>query len=129
MFHEVDRVLKPGGSFIFTDPMEADDCPEGVLQPVYDRIHLSSLGSIKYYKQTAAKLGFELVEAKEMTHNLRTHYARVGEELKANYDELAGISSKQYLDRMIVGLDNWVKAADNGWLAWGILHFRKPAKN
>jgi sarcosine/dimethylglycine N-methyltransferase len=31
---EVDRILKPGGSFIFTDPMQADDCPPRVLQPV-----------------------------------------------------------------------------------------------
>jgi glycine/sarcosine/dimethylglycine N-methyltransferase len=25
---EVFRVLKPGGEFIFTDPMQADDCPK-----------------------------------------------------------------------------------------------------
>jgi ubiquinone/menaquinone biosynthesis C-methylase UbiE len=42
---EVDRVLKPGGELVFTDPMQADDCPDGVLQPVLDRIHLESLGS------------------------------------------------------------------------------------
>jgi cysteine sulfinate desulfinase/cysteine desulfurase-like protein len=28
-------------------------------------------------------------------------------------------------DRMLAGLDHWVKAADAGHLAWGILHFRK----
>ncbi|SMF51769.1 glycine/sarcosine N-methyltransferase [Tistlia consotensis] len=129
VFQEALRVLKPGGSFIFTDPMQADDCPEGVLQPVYDRIHLESLGSFGSYRETAEKLGFETVELVELTGNLRTHYARVGEELKANYEELAGLSSRSYLDRMLVGLDNWVKAADQGWLAWGILHFRKPARN
>ncbi|MEX2629183.1 MAG: methyltransferase domain-containing protein [Tistlia sp.] len=129
VFREVDRVLRPGGSFIFTDPMQADDCPEGVLQPVYDRIHLESLGSFAFYRETAEKLGFEVVALQPLTDNLRTHYARVGEELKANYDELAGLSSREYLDRMLVGLDNWVKAADEGWLAWGILHFRKPLKS
>ena len=45
---EVDRVLKPGGEFIFTDPMQADDCPDGVLQSVLDRIHLDTLGSVSY---------------------------------------------------------------------------------
>ncbi|PWG74813.1 SAM-dependent methyltransferase, partial [Enterococcus hirae] len=34
---EAFRVLKPGGHLIFTDPMQADDVPDGVLQPVYDR--------------------------------------------------------------------------------------------
>jgi sarcosine/dimethylglycine N-methyltransferase len=38
---EVNRVLKPmAGRFVFTDPMRADDCPEGVLDPILARIHL-----------------------------------------------------------------------------------------
>jgi len=32
IIEEVARVLKPGGLFIFTDPMMADDCPDGVLK-------------------------------------------------------------------------------------------------
>jgi len=27
---------------------------------------------------------------------------------------------------MIAGLGHWVDAADQGYLAWGILHLRKP---
>jgi glycine/sarcosine/dimethylglycine N-methyltransferase len=122
---EVHRVLKKGGQFIFTDPMQADDCPEGVLQPVYDRIHLQSLGSFKFYKEAAEKLGFETLDMVDLTPNLRHHYARVGEELRSNYDGLVGQVSRTYLDRMLVGLDNWVKAADSGYMAWGILRFRK----
>ena len=33
---------------------------------------------------------------------------------------------QEYLDKMAIGLENWVKAADNGHLAWGIQLFRKP---
>ena len=102
-------MLKPGGEMIITDPMQADDVPEGVLQPVYDRIHLESLGSPGYYREIAEKLGFELVEFADLTPNLRTHYARVGEDLRANYDHVASVSSKAFLDRMLQGLDNWVK--------------------
>ncbi|HZL92030.1 MAG TPA: methyltransferase domain-containing protein, partial [Vicinamibacterales bacterium] len=29
VFREVDRVLRRGGEFIFTDPMQADTCPPG----------------------------------------------------------------------------------------------------
>ncbi|HBC08647.1 MAG TPA: SAM-dependent methyltransferase, partial [Rhodospirillaceae bacterium] len=35
---EISRVLAPGGHVIFTDPMQADDVPDGVLQPILDRI-------------------------------------------------------------------------------------------
>jgi sarcosine/dimethylglycine N-methyltransferase len=52
----------------------------------------------------------------------------VREELLANYDKLReNGASAQYLDKMAVGLESWVKAADQGHLAWGIQLFRKPA--
>ena len=124
---EVYRVLKPGGHFIFTDPMQADDVPEGVLQPVYDRLQLTSLGSMRFYREAASAHGFETVAQNDMTDHLRTHYDRVREDLVANYDKLRESgASVEYLDKMIVGLEKWVKAADAGYLAWGIQVFRKP---
>ena len=125
MIAEIARVLKPGGEFVFTDPMQADDCPKGVLQPVYDRIHLTSLGSVRFYREAAARHGLELVDVRPMPEQLRNHYARVHVELKARYDEMVKVASKDYVDRMLVGLQNWVDAADKGYLNWGIMHFRK----
>lgn len=126
VFSEVFRVLKPGGRFVFTDPMQADDCPPGVLQPVYDRIHLKSLGSFAYYRRTAAEIGFDERDVIDLTPQLRVHYHRVGEDLKARYHTLSATVSTDYMDRMLLGLENWVTAADSGYLAWGILHFQKP---
>jgi len=124
---EVDRVLVPGGSFIFTDPMQADDCPPGALQPVLDRLHLESLGSIAFYRQEAARLGWEPVEILDLTPQLVTHYTRVRQELASRRASLAGAVSDAYMDRMIKGLGHWIDAGDSGLLAWGILHFRKAA--
>ncbi|WP_043755772.1 SAM-dependent methyltransferase [Imhoffiella purpurea] len=123
---EVDRVLKPGGEFIFTDPMQADDCPEGVLAPVLDRIHLQSLGSFAFYREQARRLGWEEVGVIEMTEQLVTHYQRVADELQAKRASLAGLVSDGYIDRMLTGLGNWVEGGRRGWLAWGVMHFRKP---
>ncbi len=123
---EVARVLKPGGEFIFTDPMQSDDLTdESVLQPIYDRIHLSSLGSVRFYRETLDMLGMETVGIETFTPQLRTHYARVRDELAARRDELEGSVSADYIDRMLVGLQNWVDGADKGYLAWAIMHFRK----
>ncbi|WP_417766649.1 methyltransferase domain-containing protein [Stappia sp.] len=127
VLQEAWRVLKPGGHFIFTDPMQADDVPEGMLQPVYDRLNLTSLGSFRFYREAARSIGFEILAQDDMTSQLRTHYARVREELLANYDALIeNNASAGYLDKMALGLENWVKAADAGHLAWGIQLFRKP---
>lgn len=124
---EAFRVLRPGGEMVFTDPMQADDVPNDVLQPVYDRLNLPDLGSMRFYREAAQAVGFEVLDQIDLVDNLRTHYDRIREELEARRGELEQKSSAAYLDRMLVGLRNWVDAADNGYLAWGIQRFRKPA--
>jgi len=123
---ETWRILKPGGQLIFTDPMQADDCPEGVLGPILDRLHLPSLGSIGFYRQTAKEIGFEEIEVNDMSRQLPRHYGRVREELLSRYDEITQAVSKEYVDRMLKGLQHWVDGGNAGHLAWAILHFRKP---
>ncbi len=124
---EAARVLRAGGELIFTDPMQADDSPEGVLQAVLERIHLTSLGSIGFYRETATALGLREVSIEPMIEHLINHYSRVREELSTSREELDGKVTDAYIDRMLSGLDHWVEAGRNGYLDWGILHFRKPA--
>lgn len=121
---EVRRVLRPGGRFIFTDPMQSDDCPDGVLQPILDRIQLSTLGSFAFYRAELARRGFRELAVEPLTGQLRTHYWRVGQELERRYDEAVSLSGRTYVDNMIRGLRHWVDGADQGYLAWGIMDFR-----
>lgn len=127
VLNEVNRVLRPGGEFIFTDPMQADNCPEGVLKPVLDRIHLDTLGSFAFYREQAQRLGWEELQVIDLTEQLVNHYTRVRQELAIRREELAGMVSEEYIDRMLLGLKHWVDAGDSGYLSWGIMHFRKPA--
>ena len=123
---EVSRVLKPGGDFIFTDPMLADDIDDAsAFHSIYDRIHLPDMDSIGFYRATLEDLGFETVEIEDLTHQLRNHYSRVREELKARRHALEDQISADYAERMLNGLKHWVEGADAGQLAWGVLHFRK----
>jgi len=125
VFDEIDRVLKPGGELIFTDPMQADDCPDGVLQAVLDRIHLDSLGSFAFYREQARRLGWQELHVEDLTHQLVRHYSRVREELERRQEELKKIVSADYIERMSQGLGHWIEAGEKGYLAWGIMHFRK----
>jgi len=127
VLEEVARVLKPGGDFLFTDPMQADDCPPGVLQPVLDRIHLDSLGSFAFYRQAAATVGLAEMEIEELTPQLTRHYTRIRDQLSKQRTALSGKVSAAYIERMLTGLQNWVDAGVAGRLAWGIMHFRKQA--
>jgi sarcosine/dimethylglycine N-methyltransferase len=121
---EIARVLKPGGELIFTDPMQADALSDpSPLKPIYDRIHLSDLASIGFYREELSARGFEEVSVEELTGHMRTHYTRVSEELDARRDEIG--ASNAFVDRMLKGLGHWVSGAEDGLLAWGIMHFRK----
>ena len=122
---EADRILRPGGTFVFTDPMQADDCPPGVLQPVLDRLHLDSLGSFRFYREQARKLDWTEVSVQDLTPQLVMHYTRVRQDLAIRREELSGRISDTYVDRMIAGLGHWIDAGSSGHLAWGILHFKK----
>ncbi|NIQ95245.1 MAG: class I SAM-dependent methyltransferase [Desulfuromonadales bacterium] len=122
---EVARVLKPGGRFIFTDPMQTDDCPEGVLQPILDRIHLETLGSPGFYRDMAEKVGLEEERFEEHHEQLPRHYARVLKETERVEKDLSQTVSQAYIERMKKGLQHWVDGGNNGYLAWGIFCFRK----
>jgi sarcosine/dimethylglycine N-methyltransferase len=125
VLEEVARVLKPGGQFVFTDPMQADNCPDGVLQPILDRIHLSSLGSPRFYRDTAGKLGMSEKLFDEMTQQLVKHYSRVLQETERREDDLQKVVSRAYIERMKKGLGHWIDGGKNGYLAWGTFVFVK----
>ena len=126
VFAEVARVLAKGGHFIFTDIMQHESCDPEALQPILDRIHLDSLGSLETYRKLASMLGLEEVEWTDLTPQLSNHYARVLKEVEGNFEQLNRSCSEDYLNRMKVGLKHWVEGGKSGNLAWGILHFKKP---
>lgn len=125
VLREAVRVLKPGGRFIFTDPMQSDDCPAGVLQPILDRIHLSTLASPKFYRDVLSSLGMAEVQFEEHTPQLVNHYSRVLRETQNRQRELEKIVSKEYIERMKRGLQHWIDGGKKGYLCWGIFAFRK----
>lgn len=123
---EVARVLKPGGLFVFHDPMQADGLSDTrALQPIYDRIHLPDLASVGYYREELTRRGFLEVETELLTDQLGTHYRRVREELLARKTELGLPDS--FVTRMSAGLGHWVEGAAKGYLAWAIMLYRKNA--
>ena len=123
VFSEVSRVLNEDGEFVFTDPMKADECPDDVLQPILDRLHLDSLGSPDYYRHTANEARLREVSFENHTEHLPTHYARVLQETEKREDELSSAISEDYLGRMKKGLGHWIEGGRSGHLAWGIYHF------
>ena len=127
VFEEVNRVMKPRGEFIFTDPMQRIGVDKKDLEPVLARIHLDTMGSIDDYEQYGQKLGWEVIEVEEKQHCLIDHYSNVKKNLQSRETELADLISKEYMERMQQGLQHWVDAAQNNAITWGILRFRRTS--
>jgi sarcosine/dimethylglycine N-methyltransferase len=126
VFEEVNRVLASGGRFVFTDPMAAPDADVGGLQPILDRIKLSSLGDIETYRKYARALGWEEVVWEDHTNQLVNHYSKIKSRLIADYDDLVHHCSQEYLENMKTGLQHWIDGGKAGTLQWGIVVFQKP---
>lgn len=122
---EAARVMKPGAELVFTDPMQADGCSEGSLQPILDRLHLTSLASPSFYRTSAAANGLVELGFEDLTHQLVNHYSRVLASTEARGKELLESISGDYLERMKAGLRHWVDGGREGRLAWGVFHFRR----
>ncbi|MQA12324.1 MAG: methyltransferase domain-containing protein [Pseudonocardiaceae bacterium] len=122
VLEEVNRVLRAGGDFIFTDPMAADGVNKQSLQPILDRLHLDSMGSPGFYRRELSRLGMKSVDFEDHSPQLPTHYGRVLDETERREHEVSEHVSTEYLTRMKTGLRNWVNGGNADNLAWGIFH-------
>lgn len=123
VFQEVARVLKPEGRFIFTDVMQSDDCPIGVLEDALERFQLKALGSIKQYKRLANRADLEQVLIKKMPEQLTKHYTMLLEKLKQQ--KVTKKPDRAFLQKTITGMEKLLEAGEKGYLTWGILQFQK----
>jgi len=124
VFEEIKRVLKPGGEFIFTDPMQSSTCPPGLLQPAFDRLGIKNMGSVEFYRQTAQNGGFEELHFIDLSPNVPIHYRRFKAEVTKRYEELVQITSTEFVDKTLNSIDPWIEYYDRGYMQWGILHFK-----
>ena len=120
------RILKPGGTFIFSDPMQTADADPDALQPVLERIHLDTLGSVPFYRDVTKRYGLEERQIMMLSEHLPSHYGRVLREIERREDEMVGLCGQDYIDHMKKGLRHWVENGRAGNLEWGILVFQKP---
>jgi sarcosine/dimethylglycine N-methyltransferase len=119
---EIARVLRPGGQVVFTDPMAVDGLDQSSIQPILDRIALSTMATPGFYTDGLAQRGFTGVQFLDHAEHLPTHYRRVREELVAHEEELSSSISGPYLSAMKAGLQHWVDGGRTGKLTWGIVH-------
>jgi sarcosine/dimethylglycine N-methyltransferase len=123
---EAARILRPGGWMIFSDIMQEEVlASEEDMQPIYDRINLSKMGTISNYKAALEECGFTNISTDLHSENISTHYGHV---LEVTQDKGKSIGlSESYLTSAMAGLKVW-KEKSPGNIVWGIIAAQKTHK-
>jgi sarcosine/dimethylglycine N-methyltransferase len=124
VFKEVARVLRKGGDFIFTDPIQRRNADASAMRPILDRLGLTSMATVRGYQDIAGQIGWEDLGFLDLTPHLETHYSRVLEETVHQEAELRMRVGYPFIERTKLGLRHWIEGARLGSLQWGIFHFR-----
>jgi sarcosine/dimethylglycine N-methyltransferase len=124
---EAARVLKPGALFVFTDIMQTDTASVDQLQPVYDRLQLVDMGSLRQYREWGSRYNLQFVSFDDQSQQLAEHYCEVMKNLEGMREALSGKVSEEFVKKMAQGLEAWVETTQEGsdLMAWGVLTFKK----
>ena len=123
VFAEVFRVLRPGGTFAFSDILTGDNADSAMVEAAFARIGARVGSTVSDYQAMAREAGFELSFVEERPDDIRTHYDKLAGQLEKPIDGLdadAKASISQSIGR-------WQAALAGGHITWGCFVARKPA--
>ncbi|MFJ8477456.1 methyltransferase domain-containing protein [Kitasatospora sp. NPDC094011] len=124
---EAVRVLRPGGHLVFTDLMAASPDHQEALRPFCERLRIGDLATPDFYRARLAGLGITGAAFDDLSAHVPVHYARLRDEVGRRAEELADRGGPEQLERLRTNLDHCLEACEEGLLAWGLFHGRKPA--
>lgn len=121
--NEASRILKPGGWMIFSDIMQQEVVDKAEMKPIYDRIHLSRMGTVSNYKEAMEGAGFENFHFLDSgSSNISSHYGTVLRVLEEKGNELG--FSKEFQEKMGAGLKVWRDLGSKN-IVWGFVIAQK----
>jgi sarcosine/dimethylglycine N-methyltransferase len=124
---ECYRVLKPGGTLIFSDILVRHDTPQADRERLYARLNTVDIWDLPDYEEGLQRHGFELLKAEDHSQYVAPTYGGVVGKVRENRSELVDRIGEETVEKTIAALDFWVESADAGKVGWGIFLARRPS--
>ncbi|MFW6195437.1 MAG: methyltransferase domain-containing protein [Chloroflexota bacterium] len=124
---EAHRVLKPGGTLVFTDILVSPDTPDADRQRIYERLRTSDIWGMDAYRDALQKAGFKVQEVRDWSEYVAPSYSWVRDTLKQNRETMVARAGEETVDSQINALTFWVDSANAGLIGWGLFVATKPA--
>jgi len=126
LFQEIKRVLKPGGAFVFTDIMGADEVDEKKLKDFTDRNATTAMARPKEYLSLITESGFCDPSFLNFSPHLVHYFRSMIDQINKNKSSMLQEGcSDAYLQKWIESLASRVEIqSQHNVFAWGIFTSR-----
>ncbi len=122
---EAHRVIKPGGSLVFTDILVRGHTPDEVRERVYERVNAPEMWDAPDYRRALENLGFDIKVEEDWSSNVAPTYAWVRGQLEKRRVEFEDRIGRELVDRTSKALQFWVDRANEGYIGWLYVVARK----
>jgi sarcosine/dimethylglycine N-methyltransferase len=122
---ECHRVLKPGGSLVFTDILVRRDTPEEDRARIYDRVKSPDMWDLEDYRRGLSSLELSVIREEDWSRNVAPSYAWVRDGLLTNREELLTRVGAETIDGTAESLSFWVDSANAGKIGWALFVAKK----
>lgn len=126
---EIFRVLRPGGTFAFTDFLQPKpNIGERARRHVYDRVRWNGGYSYLGYQQALVDAGFDMVLARNVADHLRQTYRVLGRTASQTAATTDDAAERDWMLAFSESCQNIEVAIGDGEFGWGMFVARKPER-
>ncbi len=123
---EIFRVLEKGGIFVFDDLIKPkQEISDDAKKYVYERLLFDTPFTFESYQDKLKKIGFEIVESKDLSEHLKKSYQELKGILESKIDSNKDQKYSKDYKNLIFAYDKMVEAINKKELGWAMYVCKK----